>query len=577
MIPYVPEPFIDRSVQYPGRRYITRPDSTVELCQISRSHEGQNAEGAIYAEGTPLNAQSFNDEMTKVKDSFDSISTDLQAKQPTLTPGSGIVIQNNVISATGGGGAAAYLSGLADVGLYAPTSGEVLLFDGSQGKWINGDIVTGKKSGAVVAFGDGAGNLPVIDLNVEIKATQSGTGDPSPTNVRPISGYTGLNLTRAGINIWDEETLLGYFDNTGAWNTSNTILSSKNAIPVSPNTTYYIKGQSGVNMYVTYWTKRVNSGESHQDSFISRSANVSNSVITTPANCYALHFNIASAYGTTYQNDISINNPSTDTAYHAHTITTYPVTWQTEAGTVYGGTDNPVTGELVSDFASLDMINATWRLQSINSHGIANFYTILSDRKNTPTDMCDRFARQTTTISDTTTEGFLASYSSGTTTLYIRINSDRASTVEAFTTWLGNNPTTFIYPLAQPQTYQLTPTEIETLQGNNTIFADCGDILNLEYYRDEAKKIIDLFQFDESLKDWTAQNFAPLYTDVVGTLLAGETYLILNSPKIFTTSTIDIYTDTFGVAPYAIEVQNGNVRLTFVARASDLNVKVRIT
>ena len=66
MIPYVPEPFIDRSVQYPGRRYITRPDSTVELCQISRSHEGQNAEGAIYAEGTPLNAESFNAEMTKV-------------------------------------------------------------------------------------------------------------------------------------------------------------------------------------------------------------------------------------------------------------------------------------------------------------------------------------------------------------------------------------------------------------------------------------------------------------------------------------------------------------------------------
>ena len=37
-----------------------------------------------------------------------------------------------------------------------------------------------------------------------------------------------------------------------------------------------------------------------------------------------------------------------------------------------------------------------------------------------------------------------------------------------------------VYPLATPQTYQLTPTEVKTLLGDNNIFADCGDVA-IEY------------------------------------------------------------------------------------------------
>jgi len=33
-----------------------------------------------------------------------------------------------------------------------------------------------------------------------------------------------------------------------------------------------------------------------------------------------------------------------------------------------------------------------------------------------------------------------------------------------------------VYELATPQTYQLTPQQISTLIGNNTVFVDTGDI-----------------------------------------------------------------------------------------------------
>jgi len=36
--------------------------------------------------------------------------------------------------------------------------------------------------------------MPAIGLKCEINPLQAGTGDPSPTNIRPISGWTGCNI-----------------------------------------------------------------------------------------------------------------------------------------------------------------------------------------------------------------------------------------------------------------------------------------------------------------------------------------------------------------------------------------------
>lgn len=52
---------------------------------------------------------------------------------------------------------------------------------------------------------------------------------------------------------------------------------------------------------------------------------------------------------------------------------------------------------------------------------------------------------------------------------------------EAFKSYLvqeyaNGTPVQIVYPLAEPFDIQLTPTQIETIIGNNTIFADTGDI-----------------------------------------------------------------------------------------------------
>lgn len=67
------------------------------------------------------------------------------------------------------------------------------------------------------------------------------------------------------------------------------------------------------------------------------------------------------------------------------------------------------------------------------------------------------------------------------------------------------------------------------------------------------------------------------WTDLTATLTAGSTSLTIQHDVITTTTTIEIYTDTFGVNPTNVVVTTGQIMLTFNARASDVGVMVRVS
>jgi hypothetical protein len=62
-------------------------------------------------------------------------------------------------------------------------------------------IMIGSASGSVASFSDGGANMLMKSCTVAIEPVQSGSGDPSPQNERPISGWTECNITIA-----DDET-----------------------------------------------------------------------------------------------------------------------------------------------------------------------------------------------------------------------------------------------------------------------------------------------------------------------------------------------------------------------------------
>ena len=59
---------------------------------------------------------------------------------------------------------------------------------------------TDTASGLIASFSDGADGVPVKSLVAQITPVQEGSGDPSPTNIRPIMGRTGAQITRIGKN-----------------------------------------------------------------------------------------------------------------------------------------------------------------------------------------------------------------------------------------------------------------------------------------------------------------------------------------------------------------------------------------
>lgn len=64
--------------------------------------------------------------------------------------------------------------------------------------------------------------------------------------------------------------------------------------------------------------------------------------------------------------------------------------------------------------------------------------------------------------------------------------------------------------------------------------------------------------------------------ELIGTLAARETTIVLENEAITTESTIDIYTNVYGVNPAEVRVEAGTITLTFEVQEGDVGVKVRV-
>lgn len=118
-----------------------------------------------------------------------------------------------------------------------------------------------------------------------------------------------------------------------------------------------------------------------------------------------------------------------------------------------------------------------WRLQSINSNGIANFFITSTKTHTIATNLiCTHFVSQKTTIANTTTEGI---YNSVGNAIYIRIKQERASTVTDFKSYLAaqyeaGTPVKVYYVLAEPEVTEITEElpSITPIIGTNVISVD---------------------------------------------------------------------------------------------------------
>ena len=105
---------------------------------------------------------------------------------------------------------------------------------------------------------------------------------------------------------------------------------------------------------------------------------------------------------------------------------------------------------------------------------------------------------------------------------------------------------------------------------------DISDVMYVTVERDEGTVTTAGDVFDATTMNNLEARIAAIFTDVTGTLTAGSTSVTLSNAAITTSSTLDIYTDVYGVNPTDVSVSSGSVTLTFEAQESNIGVKVRV-
>lgn len=549
---YVSKVWVDRQTEYPTRRKLAFDDGTGDkIVTVSRE------EGQIYEAGDIFDANTMNNMESR-------IAAGIGEKQNILIPGNGIRIdQDDVISATGGGG---------------------------------GIEFTKIESGSLVSVNDAA-DLPVVDLAVEIKAVQSGTGDPSPSNVRPISGWSSVGVTRAGKNLinWKvSATTFEFLLPSGSY-----VLSSNGTLATG---LWYFRGyDADGNLYTSKDALGLGSAWTHSSSSHWNYAQGSATfAFTVPSGCSKMEIFKQNADGTI---DCQIELGSTATSYEPYNATTVTIAL---GQTVYGGSHGVTSGVLTDDFASAILDGSeTWT--NYTDHTVRTQLAIPYSKTGVmANNLCDRLKVQAITgwtQIDDLSVAFLISTTSNQMTIEIR--NDSLNSIEDFKTWLSNNPVQLVYRRAQPVTVQLTPTEIETLLGINNIWADSGDILNLEYYTQSASDVRDFIIKDEEVTDdasWSSEKIqdeldakqdsltagdgivfdgneisAVLYKELTATLNVFSTSVVFEDSRITTSSVIDIYTSKYGFNPETVTAETGRLTITFRQPDEQITVKVRIS
>ncbi len=171
----------------------------------------------------------------------------------------------------------------------------------------------------------------------------------------------------------------------------------------------------------------------------------------------------------------------------------YPVTWETEAGVVYGGTFNFITGVLTANKIKLSAERIAELANRKNFIGskvradidLAEYMGVNCSITATPnpTECISNIAP--TNFSWDTYSG-LADYEVGAfvykhfnwkeTRFYCSIPDQTIDTIEKAWEWLINKNFEICYKLENPKTFNLTPVSILLAEGTNSLTADTGDV-----------------------------------------------------------------------------------------------------
>lgn len=385
-------------------------------------------------------------------------------------------------------------------------------------------LVSEEASGSVASFDDGADGVPVKSLIAHINPVQSGSGDPSPTNVRPITGHTSASVLRTGKNL---------IDNKLTTSTSRNVTATVNA-----DKSVYLNGTASSSGYFTMdggfaaaraellpWMKKdgttfiMSGGNGQQLIFYTEDGTslpiitVDSGEFTIPNDAVYYGYFIRIQNGTAYDRTIypMIRLASvTDATYEPYQGQTVTIDLN---GTVYGGTLDVLTGVLTVDMKKITLTaDMNWQYSSATDR----FFVVINDAVAKSGDllfagMCNMF--KSATGNDDNSVSYINQSANG----FAIKHSVLGGSLTAWKQFITNNTVEVVYPLATPQTVQLTPTQVKTLLGYNSISS--SGTVDVIYHADTKLYVDKMTAVDNAIIAPTEADFIATSNYTVNDLL----------------------------------------------------------
>lgn len=310
------------------------------------------------------------------------------------------------------------------------------------------------------------------------------------SNICPISGWTGAKVERCGKNLIDTSDITDYTK----W--SATVAPGGDMGSKIDNRIYsFPKIKAGLQYTISFGVTSSSFPSYlyfgyYKDGITTRIAyvtteGVANQVITFTAIegvTYCLRMGSTLTQGA-FEGQIAklayiqLELGSTATSYVPYSGNTYSISWQTEAGTVYGGSLDVTTGVLTVDriYALLNDASAWYE---VSGNPKFRCSTAFADRKkynNSYDGLSACSYIQINALEYTNTGRWVSSSSDN---FGIESSDLTLAQIQQDAT---EGKIAIVYELATPLTYQLTPTEVSTLLGDNNVWADTGPVEKLVY------------------------------------------------------------------------------------------------
>lgn len=306
---------------------------------------------------------------------------------------------------------------------------------------------------------------------VTFSPKQSGTGDPSPSNIRPFILWDGLELTRTGKNLFDKATAK-----------NNTYVSGSTGVEVATNGLYcsdFIRVKTG-----NITTNTVSTGVSKiviykADKTIKRSTSQLPVTIASDE-CY---IRINGKTSDISIDEVQVEFGSTATAYEPYDAETHTATFpSTEYGGEYDFVEGRLTDELVLFTATEAFLYGNYGVDNAPLYYVEIPTGIsIKTRPSTGYDghlYSNYFIETNASGATYMADGECRTNAGTPNRIYFRW--DSAEDLSAINTAFANTPLQIVGVRTTPTEISLTPSDVELNKGTNIVSTD-GDGLSVDY------------------------------------------------------------------------------------------------